>query len=106
MEVCFEVRLEEDCTSVMSSLTITTIDFASFSAESPSHDSERHNGKPIPNCEHCKKQWHTKEQCWKLHGRPPEIRDALTTKNKTRGGLMLVSFPAPLSHLRIPIQLH
>ncbi|KAA0051942.1 uncharacterized protein E5676_scaffold75217G00010 [Cucumis melo var. makuwa] len=22
-------------------------------------------------CDHCKKQWHTKEQDWKLHGCPP-----------------------------------
>ena len=21
-------------------------------------------------CEHCKKPWHTKETCWKLHGKP------------------------------------
>ncbi|KAA0041201.1 Copia protein [Cucumis melo var. makuwa] len=40
-------------------------------ARSPNHDSERHNGKLIPIYEHCKKQWHTKEQCWKLRGCPP-----------------------------------
>ncbi|TYK02416.1 reverse transcriptase [Cucumis melo var. makuwa] len=44
-------------------------------ARSPSHDSERHNGKLIPICEHCKKQWHTKEQCWKLRGCPPHESD-------------------------------
>ncbi|KAA0067529.1 putative mitochondrial protein [Cucumis melo var. makuwa] len=72
MKVCSEVRLEEDCTSVMSSLMTPAIDSTTFSAKSPSHDSERHNGKPIPICEHCKKQWHTKEQCWKLHGCLPK----------------------------------
>ncbi|TYK13662.1 UBN2_3 domain-containing protein [Cucumis melo var. makuwa] len=48
MEVCSEVRLEEDRTSVMSSLTTLAIDSATFSAKSPSHGSDRHNGKPIP----------------------------------------------------------
>ncbi|TYK07784.1 Cysteine-rich RLK (receptor-like protein kinase) 8 [Cucumis melo var. makuwa] len=38
-----------------------------FSARSLTHD----NRKTIFVCEHCKKQRHTKNQCWKLHGRPP-----------------------------------
>ncbi|KAA0052345.1 Cysteine-rich RLK (receptor-like protein kinase) 8 [Cucumis melo var. makuwa] len=38
-----------------------------FSARSLTHD----NGKSILVCEHCKKQRHTKDQCWKLHGWPP-----------------------------------
>ncbi|KAA0050393.1 Cysteine-rich RLK (RECEPTOR-like protein kinase) 8 [Cucumis melo var. makuwa] len=39
-----------------------------FSAQSLTHD----NGKLILVCEYCKKQWHTKDQCWKLHGRLPK----------------------------------
>ncbi|KAA0054864.1 Retrovirus-related Pol polyprotein from transposon TNT 1-94 [Cucumis melo var. makuwa] len=70
MEVCFEVRLEEDRTNAMGVLTTPTIDSAAFSARSSNHDSDKNNGKSIPVCEHCKKQWHTKDQCWKLHGRP------------------------------------
>ncbi|KAA0053517.1 Cysteine-rich RLK (receptor-like protein kinase) 8 [Cucumis melo var. makuwa] len=66
MEVCFEVCLEEDRTNAMSVLTTPTIDFAAFSARSLNHDSDKN--KPILVCEHCKKQWHTKDQCWKLHG--------------------------------------
>ncbi|TYK02021.1 Beta-galactosidase [Cucumis melo var. makuwa] len=38
-----------------------------FSAQSLTHD----NGKPILVCEYCKKQRHIKDQCWKLHSRPP-----------------------------------
>ncbi|KAA0050819.1 Beta-galactosidase [Cucumis melo var. makuwa] len=70
MEVCFEVRLEEDRTNAMGVLTTPTIDSAAFSARSSNHDSDKNNGKSIHVCEHCKKQWHTKNQCWKLHGRP------------------------------------
>ncbi|KAA0035962.1 uncharacterized protein E5676_scaffold349G00540 [Cucumis melo var. makuwa] len=54
----FLVHHEEDHTSVMNSLTTPTIGSDAFNVESPSHDNERHNGKPIPICEHCKKQWH------------------------------------------------
>ncbi|KAA0059194.1 UBN2_3 domain-containing protein [Cucumis melo var. makuwa] len=64
------VRLEEDRTNAMGVLTTPTIDSAAFSARSSNHDSDKNNGKSIPVCEHCKKQWHTKDQCWKLHGRP------------------------------------
>jgi hypothetical protein len=28
------------------------------------------DGHKKPWCEHCKKPWHTKETCWKLHGKP------------------------------------
>ena len=44
---------------------------AALSARFLTHDNEKNSGKPILVCEHCKKQWHTKDQCWKLHGRPP-----------------------------------
>ncbi|KAL0539591.1 hypothetical protein IC582_023807 [Cucumis melo] len=59
MEVCFEVRLEEDRTIAMGVLTMPTIDSAAFSTRTSNHDSDKNNGKSIPMCEHCKKQWHT-----------------------------------------------
>ncbi|KAA0065740.1 DNA-directed RNA polymerases I and III subunit RPAC1 [Cucumis melo var. makuwa] len=70
MEVCHEVRLEEDRTNVMSILTTLTTNSSAFGARSSIHDKEKNSGKQIPICEHCKKQWHTKDQCWELHGRP------------------------------------
>ena len=71
MEVCYEVCLEEEHTNATSVLSTPATDSTTFSARSSTHDSEKNDGKPIPICEHCKKQWHTKDQCWKLHGRPP-----------------------------------
>ena len=53
MEVCYEF-LEEDSMNAMSLHTIP--DSAAFSARSSTYDSEKNNGKPIPICEHCKKQ--------------------------------------------------
>ncbi|KAA0025960.1 Cysteine-rich RLK (RECEPTOR-like protein kinase) 8 [Cucumis melo var. makuwa] len=50
MEVCFEVRLEEDCTNAVGVLTTPTIDFVAFSAWSLDHGSDKNNGKPIPVC--------------------------------------------------------
>ena len=72
MEVCSKIHLKEYRTSAMNiSATRNTIYFAAFSARSFTSGSHKHNGKPVPVCEHCKKQWHTKEQCWMLHGCPP-----------------------------------
>ncbi|KAA0037174.1 Na(+)/H(+) antiporter NhaD [Cucumis melo var. makuwa] len=45
-------------------------DSAAFNARFSTHASEKNSGKPIPVCEHCKKQRHTKDQCWKLNSRP------------------------------------
>ncbi|KAL0539854.1 hypothetical protein IC582_024075 [Cucumis melo] len=41
--------------------------FVAFSAQSLTYDNE----KPILFCKHCRKQWHTKDRCWKLYGWPP-----------------------------------
>ena len=30
------------------------------------------SGKPRPQCNHCNKMDHTKETCWKLHGKPTD----------------------------------
>ncbi|TYK14395.1 Cysteine-rich RLK (RECEPTOR-like protein kinase) 8 [Cucumis melo var. makuwa] len=50
MEVCFEVRVEEDRTNAMGVLTTPTIDSAAFSARSSNHDSDKNNGKSILVC--------------------------------------------------------
>ncbi|KAA0055541.1 Cysteine-rich RLK (RECEPTOR-like protein kinase) 8 [Cucumis melo var. makuwa] len=52
-----------------------------FSAQSLTHD----NGKPILICEHCKKQRHTKDQCWKLQVGPQEVTNAPPMSNRTQG---------------------
>jgi len=67
MEVCSEVRLEEDRSSAMNVMATSVIDSVVFSAKS---FGDKQNEKPPPICEHCKKPWHTRDQCWKLHGRP------------------------------------
>ena len=71
MEVYFEVCLEEDCTDVMGVLTTPATDSTAFSDRSSTQDKDKNKGKPISDYEHCKKLWHTKDQCWKLHDHPP-----------------------------------
>ncbi|KAA0053589.1 UBN2_3 domain-containing protein [Cucumis melo var. makuwa] len=96
MKVCFEVRLEEDCTNAMGVLTTLTIDSAAFSARSSNHDSDKNNGKSIPVCEHYKKQWHTKDQCWKLHGRPSGGKKR-SSNEKQNSGHAYISETTPTS---------
>ncbi|XP_050936316.1 uncharacterized protein LOC103497029 isoform X2 [Cucumis melo] len=96
MEVCFEVRLEEDRTNAMGVLTTPTIDFAAFSARSSNHDSDKNNGKSIPVCEQCKKQWHTKDQRWKLHGRLPGGKKQ-SSNEKQNSGRAYISETTPAS---------
>ncbi|TYK18899.1 retrotransposon protein, putative, unclassified, expressed [Cucumis melo var. makuwa] len=55
--------------------------FVAFSARSLTHD----NGKPILVCEHCKKQRHTKDQCWKLHGWPPRGNKRSSNEQQNSG---------------------
>ncbi|KAL0545233.1 hypothetical protein IC582_020383 [Cucumis melo] len=63
MEVCYEIRLKEDRTSAMNISATPSIGSTAFSVRSSTSGNDKHNGKPIPICEHCKKQWYTKEQC-------------------------------------------
>ncbi|KAA0025531.1 putative inactive ATP-dependent zinc metalloprotease FTSHI 4 [Cucumis melo var. makuwa] len=49
MKVCSKVRLEEDHTSAMSSLTNPVIDSAAFNVRSSSHNSEKHSGTGDPS---------------------------------------------------------
>ncbi|XP_038905897.1 uncharacterized protein LOC120091823 [Benincasa hispida] len=85
-EVCSEIWLKEDRSCAMNN-PITTTDAAAFIAKSPSADSDKN---PPLVCEHCKKPWHTKDQCWKLHGRPPNSR-RLQSHDKSNIGRALVS---------------
>ena len=88
MEVCSEIRLEENRTSTMNISATHAIDSATFNVRSSTSGSDKHNGKPVSVCEHCNEQWHTKDQYWKLHGRSLRGKSALPTTNVTQGGLM------------------
>ena len=96
MEIYSKIHYEKDRTNAMNMSTIMTIDFAAFSVRSSTSSSKK---KPISVCDHCKKQWDTKDQCWKLRGRPPEVKNAFLTINRTLDGYMGVSLLHLLNHM-------
>ncbi|XP_038887079.1 uncharacterized protein LOC120077255 [Benincasa hispida] len=85
MEVCSGIRLEEDRSIERNNPVITSTD--AFATKSSSINSDK---RPTPVREHCKKLWHTKDQCWKLHGRPPNSKHR-QPHDKSISGQALVS---------------
>ncbi|XP_073046876.1 uncharacterized protein [Primulina eburnea] len=77
-EVFSEVRREESCKRVMlgqsdSQLTIEASAFISTGdtpADLTGLASRNNHPKGRPWCDHCKRPGHTKETCWKIHGKP------------------------------------
>ncbi|XP_073132807.1 uncharacterized protein [Henckelia pumila] len=68
-EMLSEVRREEIRRKVMLiKMSPNTLDSSAL-ASTQSPDSKSFRGRPW--CEHCRRPGHTKETCWKLHGKPP-----------------------------------
>ncbi|KAL0557503.1 hypothetical protein IC582_006047 [Cucumis melo] len=95
MEVCSEICLEEDRTSAMNISTTPSIDSVAFTARSSTSGNDKHNGKPIPIREPCKQQWHTKEQCSKLHGRPLGDKKRPSNDKQNTGRTYVSEFVGP-----------
>lgn len=70
-EVFSKVRREEAWRKKMlhSKENVPNLETKSSALVSKSIDSDNDSLKK-PWCEHCKKPWHMKETCWKLHGKP------------------------------------
>ena len=75
--------------------------FAAFSARSLTLDNEKNNGKPILVCEHCKKQWYTKDQCWKLHNRPPRGNKRSSNEQQNFGHINVREIASTLCQLAL-----
>lgn len=69
MEVCYEVCSEGNCISAMNIVIVPTL-ILQPSVRSLPVLTVKSNGKPVLVCEHCKKPWPMKNDCWKLHGQP------------------------------------
>ncbi|KAA0066530.1 uncharacterized protein E5676_scaffold190G00050 [Cucumis melo var. makuwa] len=83
MEVSFEVRLEEDYKNALGVLTTLATGSAAFTVRFLTNDNDKNSVKPIYVCEHYKKQWHTKNQCWKLPGCLQESTSSTASQTKT-----------------------
>ncbi|XP_073062852.1 uncharacterized protein [Primulina eburnea] len=76
-EVFSEIRQEESRKKVMNNQVIHETNGGSPNDTSalvsrgtdPGYNLEK---KKKPWCDHCKKAWHTRETCWKLHGKPAD----------------------------------
>src|ERR1051325_4825973 len=73
-EVLSEVRREESRRKVMlgNSVTVPIVESSALAARG--NQSRPPQRKNRPWCDHCKKPGHTQENCWVIHGKPPNAR--------------------------------
>ncbi|XP_024038874.1 uncharacterized protein LOC127898956 [Citrus sinensis] len=77
-EVFSEVRREEARRNVMlndvkATSEVESSESSALVSKAPEPDGDRRNSKK-PWCDFCKRAWHTRETCWKLHGKPPHVK--------------------------------
>lgn len=87
-EVFSEVRREESRRQVMlvKKPMIPTIENSALAAGNVGGRNRRSEDKPKVWCDHCNKSRHTRETCWKLHGKPANWKgshEGKFTKNPT-----------------------
>nr|XP_027078684.1 uncharacterized protein LOC113701961 [Coffea arabica] len=71
-EVFSEVRREESRRKVMlKSKAEDEVETSALVSKGTDLDGDK---RRKPWCEHCKKSWHTKDTCWKLHGKPSNFK--------------------------------
>ncbi|KAL5553898.1 hypothetical protein UlMin_041299 [Ulmus minor] len=71
-EAFSEVRREESRKKLMmtDNLSTSTVEGSTLYTHNSSQDNKSKKGRPW--CKHCKKLGHTKETCWKIHGKPAD----------------------------------
>ena len=74
-----EVRTEETRQNVMLNNVGPTIENSTLAFRGSETGGEKKNEKKTerPWCNHCKKASHTRETCWKLHGKPQNWKKKL-----------------------------
>ena len=97
-EVFLEVRREESRKKVMlgslvktePNSNVTTADSSALVVKGPQHNSfENRPRRGRPWCDHCRKPGHTRETCWKLHGKPVDWKPTRSLYDKeSRGNLV------------------
>lgn len=74
-EVFSEVRREEARQKVMLTdpepKSNSEIESSTLVSRGSDSDGDR---RKKPWCDHCKKPWHTKETCWKIHSKPQNFK--------------------------------
>jgi len=73
-ETFSKIRREEARKNVMMEKSNPSTDGSTLVTNNFNKDNKKYgmkDGKPW--CDHCKRYYHTRETCWKIHGRPPKI---------------------------------
>ena len=112
-EAFAEVRREESRCKVMlgqQGMTQPSDSSALTTQGSPREDLSRANAAQVPPsqpndrarrgrpwCEHCRRPGHTKETCWKLHGKPADWKPS-RTHNERESRANAVSSESPTAH--------
>ncbi|XP_058771890.1 uncharacterized protein LOC131645231 [Vicia villosa] len=69
-ETFAEIRREEARQGIMMGKTPRSSESEGSALATRNLDEEKRVDK-VPWCDHCKREWHTRETCWKLKGKPP-----------------------------------
>ncbi|KAH9763108.1 protein kinase domain-containing protein [Citrus sinensis] len=77
-QVFSEVRREEARRNIMlndvkATSEVESSESSALISKALEPDGDRRNSKK-PWCDFCKRAWHTRETCWKLHGKPPHVK--------------------------------
>ena len=81
-EAFSEVRREESRKKVMMGThnSGSSLEGSALISRTASWDSRQKKGRPW--CEHCHKPGHTKETCWKIHGKPSDWKPSRPSNDK------------------------
>ncbi|KAI5424588.1 hypothetical protein KIW84_030681 [Lathyrus oleraceus] len=73
-ETFAEIRRDETRQGIMMGKTPQSSEFEG-STLTTRNIGEGKNPDKVPWCDHCKREWHTHENCWKLKGKPPNKKN-------------------------------
>lgn len=99
-DVFSEVRMEENRKKIMCNASDGVR--ADSSALVVRGSDQRLEQRKKPFCDYCKRPWHTREQCWKLHGRPPNVK---TRSDKTALHTSATTPSIPSPSMLTPVQI-
>ncbi|MCI43418.1 hypothetical protein A2U01_0064655, partial [Trifolium medium] len=69
-ETFAEIKREEARQGIMMGKTHRSSE-SKGSALATRNLNEEKKSDEVPWCDYCKRKWHTRENCWKLKGKPP-----------------------------------
>ncbi|KAK9044876.1 hypothetical protein V6N11_058767 [Hibiscus sabdariffa] len=64
------------------------------------HQSSGPSRKGRPWCDHCKRAGHTKDRCWKLHGKPSDLKSKVPNSNLAAATTVTSFTPAQIADLQ------